>query len=647
MPRQSNSLTGQTSLLTAFILEQQYQRPYGQFTRMTHGSMDGVLGGVFYVADEMVFLSKYATDVHNKVPMFITEIKSDPVFPFFMDLDFQFHLPVRELTDVQRLVILRIILRTIRKFYPPETPSKVFNLFVCDLSAWVAEKTEPPSESLFVPTMSLDDLGCHEDKKDTNEYGDLSQQADAELFVKGGINQNTRTTISKDGNLHLYMPLLRVDTYMWLMLTQACENKLGLIIPHIKEIANVSQDIVDSSVINSSLRLVGSHKSQKCKACRGKGCPTCYYVGKVDLGRVYGLREILGESPDGKFRRQPDVFQKVSKRFVNVVKFCSIRVAAGTKVTPGFTPFGGRPQVSQALVKNVDVRRRAITDANGTARRKFQRLERGETTRVFFGSDQEKRSLNKKGLQISLDSPIGVILRNKIHGIHSNYSKLLINHIGRNLKRNKYTIFVRGDNSTFCQNLLGSGFHNGRSVFFQATIKGIVQRCSCKCVKTKNRRNGKCSDFISHEHPFTDREKGHLFPHQFNEIHRGASALVLREASLDPRSKIIGSCASDLLRQAYFKGYVAPKLAEQEEVEQEKTLRNDDGEEEEGVVNVQVKTTKTTKTAKPRRTEKSRRTAKPNMTAKPKTTKTAKPRRTEKSRRTAKPNMTAKPKTTN
>uniref|UniRef100_A0A6C0BPM9 C962R-like N-terminal AEP domain-containing protein n=1 Tax=viral metagenome TaxID=1070528 RepID=A0A6C0BPM9_9ZZZZ len=552
------TLTPPSSLLLKFIRDNSFHHQSSSRNTWTHGSMDGSLGGVFYVDDEQGFHSKFASDCMNRIPMFITEIKSSPNFRFFVDLDFKFKPPKRCWTDKERSLICSIIGRTVQEFYPAEGKARRFMMMVCDISQWLAEQEEAAKQQAL-PEIDISELllGQSEPEKKDKEEQEKEEEEEA-------VPETKEPAYYKDGNLHITFPHCIVNAQQWIIITQAIRSKLAPLFQRLKKkqvLVNTVTDIVDFSVLTGSLRMVGSHKSGECKLCHKRGCGECSYVGKVDQGRVYNLREML--IPDERTQRFV-VDQNYSRKmkqprnFGAVVQFCSIRADPGTPLLEGFAPYPGCPSISPELVDSLTKKHLDLLTAKITPGRKYARL--GKTKQITLLSEEEKATLRRKCTRLDPQGKVAILLRNKLREMHPRYKALTISQLSLNSAKTKYTIFVRGDFSTFCQNLKNPPYtHNSRLIWFQARYRGLVQKCSCKCDTLQNRRSGLCKDFESACSPFTDDQRAKLFPVKYNQSYR-VHPLACRTRPIgDAKEKD----TARLLGSLRFKAWVQPQLNSQ------------------------------------------------------------------------------------
>jgi len=507
------SLTPNNSHVAQCLRSNGYNTP-SEIHYPTNGSMDGFAGGVFYVSDENKLLKAMQYDYANDIPFFITElIPETGIMRFFIDFDLQLKAPVRQLDDKAKLCFLETANQVVQRFYPSLARKRTdaFSMIVCDLSSWL-QTQQAPSKKVIAPIVSvpITNMTLEERIKLEEEKNGLRElPAVAPTPAPAPAPQ-----ISKDGNMHVVFPNLYVNVEQWLILTQALQDEFARHIPRVRCIVNSATDIIDPSVINGSLRYLGSSKSKVCPNCHNHGCVNCNMLGKINQGRIYGVYAYYGSTPEGdnKIDEKKTAFLK---SFYGEALMCTkLRPAPGTKPNPAFQVPPGTPAVDPEFAERVTRNHQALLRSGASSTRKFRKLEKTKQV-VSFKSKEEKAALRRTNTEIPPNTKRGLIVLNLVHRFHTFFSSVVVRHISLNAKKNKYTVFVSGRGSTQCLNYIPSGHkkgHQSKRVYFQITLGGIVQRCTCKCDTTNGRRVGRCSDFVSDSQPLTHDDKRQLFP---------------------------------------------------------------------------------------------------------------------------------------
>jgi hypothetical protein len=90
------------------------------------------------------------------------------------------------------------------------------------------------------------------------------------------------------------------------------------------------------------------------------------------------------------------------------------------------------------------------------------------------------------------------------------YGEIMVRDIYKNAKGTYYVVRTAGRGSNFCLNL--NADHKSNTIYFYVTVKGISQKCWCRCQTTEGRRHGLCKEWQSAATPLTLRHKQCLFP---------------------------------------------------------------------------------------------------------------------------------------
>lgn len=240
--------------------------------KMTHLLMNG---GRLHIPEKRIheFEKRYAQSLTLQHKMFVIELKTDPYFRLYMDLDFFEHVPLNK--DV-----LKSYVAIIQK------------------SIWEAAGMNYSAHESRV-------LVCINDNKETTKNGNV--------YVKTGV--------------HLHWPCIHVDSHTSLMLRNMMIHQLKKEVGNRHE-DNSWEDVLDRSVLegNTGLRKYGSNKMSKCAFCKSKNvntkdCAKCNGKGSINEGRAYRLLFIL----DGKGKELSQMTLKLQSNIHKLVLETSIR----------------------------------------------------------------------------------------------------------------------------------------------------------------------------------------------------------------------------------------------------------------------------------------------------------------------------------
>jgi hypothetical protein len=324
---------------------------------------------------------------------------------------------------------------------------------------------------------------------------------------------------------HFIMPRLYVNQEQALFIRQslvaALENKYGK-----RDMAgkneNDWEDVVDEQVLcgNSSLRMVGSHKSEKCRNCAGIGydglcklggcekevpreCFVCKGMGKIDIGRSYSLITILDDQGNVFQRLIDQVHKDLNQEVPGGTLYLISSIRSSNKVpTPGFKPYAGAPRFIDP-VTGEDHHESKIK----TQLARFQGL--GEDKLMGNGPTSKKDKIlfrPSSPFEQQQFANLVVLLRDSFHD--SFYKSLLIKSIfispshgsqmGNPLRGSKGVAFinVHGKGSSRCMNN-GNMDHNNATIYFEIDLgtQNVYLKCHCRC--EKQRPSGiKCKNFV-------------------------------------------------------------------------------------------------------------------------------------------------------
>ena len=263
---------------------------------------------------------------------------------------------------------------------------------------------------------------------------------------------------------HMIWPDFHVDQGIALQLRLNLVAHINRSWPARPEGANSYDDVVDETVLKSNgLRMYGSDKVSKCKACKGsKKCEDCHGTGKIVENRAYTLARVL--TPRG----EPDekAFAALSADLFACVTSTSTRVSNPTP-TPGFT-------VPSHAISN-EVVKRARSQARAGKRAVSGGLPGWEA--------------------VDRDCPIFGQLEGYIRTQVSQQFKWVgidLKHVFLLRAKQIYICKVDGPGSLYCENV--DRAHSSSSIYFEVDKNGISQRCyspkitngkSCKVYRRK------------------------------------------------------------------------------------------------------------------------------------------------------------------
>lgn len=262
--------------------------PGVQHPIITHNEMRGNGGGKLYIPERAYdhFLELYGNDLYNGDHHYLSENRTD-VFRLIVDLDIKRPDQV-PYDEVQQYCIM--IHNTVKKFYPLETPQKIFDMIIC--------------------------------KRRESKHA-----KDDSIYWKYGF--------------HIYFPYLYVDSIQARTMRQAFIGRLAVKFGQNPGGQNEWEDVVDECVYQSNgLRMVGSRKAQKCKVCKGKECKNCDR-GIVTLGADYKMHDYISDS-----KSDPEKIRFYKERIHSLVRMTSVRLPSQTVTTPGWEPYEGAPSLS-------------------------------------------------------------------------------------------------------------------------------------------------------------------------------------------------------------------------------------------------------------------------------------------------------------
>tara|TARA_B110001450_G_scaffold257061_1_gene290814 strand:+ start:17575 stop:18888 length:1314 start_codon:yes stop_codon:yes gene_type:complete len=346
-------------------------------------------------------------------------------FPMYYDLDMK--LPMQILNDDAIQSIVRIIIQQTLRFYPVEMHETLGRCIV------------------------------------TNKSGSAIADAETGLYKHG---------------VHVHFPRIIVDVDSARQIRMGVLNGLAYSLISWTEILGVDpgddwNDIVDDSVYNTGLRMVGAPKATKCRECKPSqvtSCSSCHRQNNryVIDDRYYKI--CMSLDADGKRNAEQE---KLLRNWARLFTSCTVRTRNGTLPTQGYAIYPGCPQltVSQlSAATNGRKRKTPLSSLTGAGKRPIDRRFTDEIT-------------NAKAIEI---------VRKYLLRYSTMYATCTLK-----LFRNGNTIRVKlaGDNSKFCINK--EGHHRSNNVYMDIVRRGgnadSFMKCYCPC-KTARESGLNCCD---------------------------------------------------------------------------------------------------------------------------------------------------------
>lgn len=483
---------------------------------MTHLMLDG--GKLSIPPDEEeLFIKKLAADNIKKVKNYIVELRT-PIYKFLVDIDVfeESPKPYKEIREW-----IRIVLSVMREFYI-NYEKTTFSLCKTkvDLLTTVVCTTEP--------------------KMGAQKYG---------------------KTYSKVG-VHIIFPWLRVNTDIALKLRSAFIQYFYNNVKDRLEGQNEWEDVFDHTVYTQNgLRMVGCAKIDRCSVCKppfkfvkGKPlvCPNgeCNGVGKVDVGRVYKITDVLS----GSGKERLDVLDELQHDEILAMKITSIRMLTETDPEPIVLPdWYDEKVLEKAKSKGVDNRTRSVTVPRTTITsldKQQLELDTGYDT----GDDTEILQRARINSSDSRRETIEAWFRDEEYIewflIPDVYRNAIIEDVLLIIPSGSPRYYVIRTNSRYCQNIERE--HTSNGIYFVLNLTGLYQKCYCRCNTTEGRLSGlRCMDYHSKGVRVPDRLKEVLFP--YTDELKVSSQMFFKEGA----GQFLGMSMEDKirsrLRQTTFK----------------------------------------------------------------------------------------------
>jgi hypothetical protein len=311
---------------------------------------------------------------------------------------------------------------------------------------------------------------------------------------------NKKDKLHVKHGFHLHWPGISVTQDIALALRQAIVLELSAS----KAIAELTaqfkykfdwKDIIDEKpyLEGKSLRLVGSCKTQKCPMAGDKKdtkcLPTCLVCeGKTNMyTEPYRVSKIV--TYNGSY--DTNFYLTLEDKFQKIVELLSISHKQGDpEPDPDRNVLKSQYNVSFTL---------GIGGIRNVNRDKIQRVKQTKASQI------EKDIMTQSEFQSSEDVPpeMEVAIASLCKHVEQSYCfdcpPWKVKKVRRGWKQidqgTKDAVYYLFTNCHFCMNIGGS--HNSKTVYFEATIQGISQRCSCKCDTMDGRSYGRCCDYRS------------------------------------------------------------------------------------------------------------------------------------------------------
>jgi hypothetical protein len=276
------------SALRAFLQKQE------RGLTTTNICLDGFAGGPLCVRNQKELHSLLGDAISRGERFFMNEMRSDPFFALFFDVDLCAGQLGYMLTDLQLDTVITVFIERLRLQYPTA------------------------HESVFTAVVA-------------------GQQPGQKLS-------------SKSANLHIHFPNLIVSS------EEACAITTDLVpyLPPFHGITSSWHDALDLRVYGANgLRMLGSCKPEDCPAaCKGlkTDCPHCENKGRINVGRVYMLRACYTRGT-----RNVDWLAALNANPAMAIKTVSIRNETAPQTSTGVRPNGSAPVPKTKKLNSVDL----------------------------------------------------------------------------------------------------------------------------------------------------------------------------------------------------------------------------------------------------------------------------------------------------
>lgn len=477
---------------------------------LTHTLLDGYKGGKVMVPDELFssFLSAYATDVANGVPLYVNELRR-VWFRMFLDLDIM-HEQQLSASEVEEIVCMAC--ECFRRFYPEYKVSMDRNKFLAIVSDACPKSICSNPQSLIDLLQDAKQLGqIVDDSLPSDDAIDIDY--DASIFKDriwdvtyktvfrlpdGRLFQNTHRENGKlKHGIHVVFPHLIVNTeyamYMREALVAALTKKFDT-----KYAEKGWHQVVDNAVyVSSGLRMIYSQKTQICQVCKKKntteGCGNCKNGKLLVDGRPYVFKFAC---LDGKIDEATTELLKNNIR--KLIDYAIIRSDA--------QPPKDKPKEGPAGWKMFD----GCPTFGKTYEIKDDRPPKHLSKEPVF--PEEKKTLRTWKSKITVtDARIIELLQSQIRTrFVKEYRNVRVASIVRD--DNMYYVALDGEGRNFCLNLNPPRDHKSNRVWASVTMEGISMRCFCACPTTEGRYLGMCKNFKTPARQLNRSQLALLFP---------------------------------------------------------------------------------------------------------------------------------------
>ena len=313
------------------------------------------------------------------------------------------------------------------------------------------------------------------------------------VCTKPGAAKRTEKGTFKHG-IHMHWPFLHVTTEKAFQLRLAMieglyQNKELDALLRFESKRPAWEVMVDESVYNTGLRMVGSPKAKRCE-CKGKSVLSCDKCKRnnnqciIDPS-VYVFHMAI--SPDGS--RDASQEPRLSQNFMYLLKMTSVRLHQDAKETPGFKVYEGAPAV--------------ISRETGKKRKAIENKEDRKCVEIGNGSEIEQLIL-------------------QCLGRHSEFYKNARFKIMYNEKFQTIRVSLQGDGANFCLNKGTS--HTSQNVYMEILRDpkqpgALISRMRCWCRKDVVRPHTgvRCCDFFSAHKSLSKREADMILQHVKNK----------------------------------------------------------------------------------------------------------------------------------
>jgi hypothetical protein len=315
----------------------------------THLFMDGFCGGAISVPDELhsEFLEACVKDTVATVTHFIVE-KCTPVFRMFVDID---HLGKnRGLTELEICRLARHLQNEAKLFFPPHPPA----------AAAAAASASSSSSSSASSSAAGAGAATTAGKKDRRfDVAVLTTEVSLKNIGGGAKGAKGYKT-----GVHLIMPHLHVDNDMARCIHASLVSALNDKEPSILQGSCESWErMIDATVYErgtGDLRMIHSHKSDKCPTCKNVkehklDCTDCHSSGRIDLGRPYKITNYILSSGSRAANPGNSLGIKPAKYFTNpytMIRLFTVRTPR-VSPTPGFEIHAQCPPIMNVGVSNI------------------------------------------------------------------------------------------------------------------------------------------------------------------------------------------------------------------------------------------------------------------------------------------------------